>query len=269
TWHAAVGFKAIGYSRYGKESSPFPIACCHKRYTYAVVATEKLVDIYAERFGLSKERFLPYGMPRLDHFLDADVIGSTKQKVYETYPFLRDKKVILFAPTYRGANQKSAYYPYEKLDYGRIDDYCRKHNAVFFMKMHPFVKNGVVIPEEYKDTIVNGSDYQNINDLYYVSDIMITDYSSCFYEYSLLKRPVLFYTYDRNVYELTRGVHADVAETAPGKVCDTFEELMEALETEDYDLDKTRKFVEDNFGDYAGGSSRKIIEHVILGKDQR
>ena len=60
--------------------------------------------------------------------------------------------------------------------------------------MHPFVKKKMEIPEEYGDTIYDFSQYPNINDLYYVTDILITDYSSNYFEYALMRRPVIFYT---------------------------------------------------------------------------
>ena len=79
--------------------------------------------------------------------------------------------------------------------------------------MHPFVIEDVEIPKEYESRIFNFKDYPNINYLYYITDILITDYSSNYYEYALMNKPMLFYTYDREIYELTRGVHRSVKDT--------------------------------------------------------
>ena len=130
--------------------------------------------------------------------------------------------------------------------------------------MHPFIKEKPPIKDKHKDRIIDLSFYKNINDLYYVTDIMITDYSSAYYEYALLKRPVLFYTYDREIYELTRGVHKSILETAPGKVCDSFDELMQALKNKDYEIEKTIRFSEENFGEYDGKAADRIIDTIIL-----
>ena len=129
--------------------------------------------------------------------------------------------------------------------------------------MHPFVIEDVEIPKEYESRIFNFKDYPNINDLYYITDILITDYSSNYYEYALMNKPMLFYTYDREIYELTRGVHRSVKENAPGKVCDNFDELMHALENETYDFEKSVQFVKDQFGDYDGNAADRTIDLIL------
>lgn len=263
-WHAGEGFKSVGYSRFGKDGSPFPMGSCHKQYTHVITGSEHLVDVFREVFAIEKEAFYPVGMPRLDGFLDKNTISAFKEDFYEKYPYFKSKRIILFAPTYRGAEQKIAYYDYHKLDLKRIYEFCRENDYVFLVKMHPFVKKLISIPEEYDDVIHEFSGYPNINDLYYVTDILITDYSSNYFEYALMEKPVLFYTYDREVYELTRGVHRSIRENAPGKVCDTFDELMQALETGDFEIEKIRMFVKDNFGEYQGNAADRVIDEILL-----
>jgi CDP-ribitol ribitolphosphotransferase len=95
---------------------------------------------------------------------------------------------------------------------------------------------------------------------------LITDYSSAFYEFSILRHPILFFTYDRIIYENVRGVHHRIKDGAPGKVCDTFDELMTALETEDYELEKTISFADDNFPDELDGATDRVIDTVLFGE---
>lgn len=263
-WHAGEGFKSVGYSRFGKDGSPFPMGSCHKQYTHVITGSEHLVDVFREVFGIEKEAFYPVGMPRLDGFLDENRISAFRKDFYGRYPELEDKRIILFAPTYRGAEQKEAYYDYDRIDLTRIYEFCKGNNYVFLIKMHPFVKELISIPEEYSDAVYEFSGYPNINDLYYITDILITDYSSNYFEYALMQRPVLFYTYDREIYELTRGVHRSIRENAPGKVCDTFDELMQALTDGDFEEEKIKKFVEDNFGEYQGNASDRVIDEILL-----
>lgn len=261
-WHAGEGFKAVGYGRFGQAGSPRPTETCHKMYDYAITGSKRLVGVYSEVFGIPEERILPLGMARLDGFLDEHVIEEKTSEFYSAHPECKGKKLILFSPTFRGPNQAVAYYDYDKLDMDSIYDFCGDE-YIWAFKMHPFVKQSPPI-EKYSDRIIDLGDYKNINDLYYVTDIMITDYSSAYYEYALLKRPVLFYTYDRVVYENIRGVHKSVKETAPGKVCDSFEELMAALRNKDYELEKTIKFNEENFGEYDGHAADRIIDTILL-----
>lgn len=261
-WHAGEGFKAVGYCRFGKDGSPFPVGSCHKQYDYVLTGSRKLVKVFAEVFGIEEEAFLPVGMPRLDGFLDENKIADFCREFYEQYPKLKGKKVILFAPTYRGASQGKAYYDYTWLDLKEIYEFCGE-KYVFMVKMHPFIREAIQIPTEYSDRIVDFTEYPNINDLYYITDLLITDYSSNYFEYSLMQKPVLFFTPDRELYELSRGVHRSVKESAPGKVCDTFSEMMDAMRNEDYEVEKIYQFVKDNFSNYDGNATDKVIEHIF------
>ena len=264
-WHAGEGFKSVGYSRFGKPGSPHPTASCHKQYDYVVTGSKRLIHVYSEVFGLPEDRFFPIGMARLDGFLDPEKIKSFKDSFYDEYPMAKNKKLILFCPTFRGVGQSVAYYDYHHLDFKRIYDFCGEE-YVWAFKMHPFVTEKPPIPEEYKDRILDLSKVENINDLYYVTEIMIPDYSSAYFEFALMEKPVLFFTYDREAYELTRGVHKSVKDEAPGKVCDSFDDLMKALETRDYDYEKTRAFREANFSNYDGNAADKIIDSILLNK---
>ncbi len=266
-WHAGEGFKAVGYCRFGKKGTPFPIEHCHKKYDYVITGSKHLVTIFEEVFALPEERFLPLGMARLDGFLDSKKIETFREQFYTEYPKLKEKKIILFAPTFRGTGQKTAHYDYDQLDYHQIYEFCGD-KYIWAFKMHPFIKQAPIIPEEYADRMIDLSEYKNINDLYYITDLLITDYSSNYFEYALMKKPVLFFTYDREKYELIRGVHRSVKESAPGKVCDSFEEMMTALKHKDFEVEKIYQFVEDNFKEYDGKASDKAIDQIILKKNK-
>ena len=266
-WHAGEGFKSVGYSRFGKEGSPFPSGSCHKAYTWALTGAPNLVKVYEEVFGIEKEAFLPLGMARLDNFLDKERMERFKEDFYKQWPSFKNKQIILFAPTFRGAGQKDAWYDYSRLDLKRIYDYCG-NDTLFVVKMHPFVSEPMPIPHTYADRIYDFSSYPDINKLFYITNILVTDYSSNYYEFSLLKRPIVFYTYDREFYELTRGVHRSVLSHAPGRVCDSFEELMTVLENKDYCIEKTCQFVTENFGTYDGHASDKIIDKILLNEGE-
>lgn len=262
-WHAGAGFKAVGYCRFGKSGSPYPITSVHKNVTYGVVGSKKLTEVFEEVWGIDKKSILPYGMARLDNFLDKENINNFKEEFYKEYPNLKDKKIILFSPTYRGVGQATAYYDFSKLNFKEIYEFCGEE-YVFLIKLHPFITEMPDISKKYSDRIIDFSSYKNINDLYYITDIMITDYSSCYYEFSLMKRPILFYTYDRCLYELSRGVYQNIKDSAPGKVCDSFEELMDSLKNKDYNLDKTIEFVKDNFDIFDDKASERIIKNILL-----
>ena len=228
-WHAGVGFKSVGYSRFGF-GGPEPYNSCHRKYDYAIVGEENLIPVYEEVFGIDKKKILPYGLARMDYFLDKNKIEKTTNKLYNAHPELKNKKVILFAPTFRGRRQSKAYYPYEMLDLSRIYKLCEEQNYIFIVKMHPFVKQNIEIPEEYSSLIKDFSSYTDINDLFYVTDILITDYSSNVYEFSKLNRPILLYAFDLDNYQLVNKVHRSVNEYEFARVCKTFDELINNIE---------------------------------------
>ncbi len=266
-WHAGVGFKSVGYARFGISGSPDPFSSGHRSYTYALVGNEHLRDIYSEVFGIEEEALLATGMPRLEHFLDDDVVEAATTKLQDKYPWLTKGRVLLFAPTFRGTGQLTAFYPYEAyFDFKRLYEMLERTNSYFIFEMHHFIVYKPVIPKEYRDRIIDLSD-ESFNELCYVSDVLITDYSSCFYDYQLLKRPVVFYVPDKVTYSATRGVQRSIDEMAPGQICESFDELLEVLETESYQEKKPDVSSLDRCIEGGMLATDRVIDTILLGKD--
>ena len=200
----------------------------------------------------------------MDEYLNPEYKKATVEKLYSEYPMCKGKEVILFAPTYRGKNKATAHYPYELIDFDKLYNLCGDRYVVLF-KMHPWVAEGVPIPEEYKDKFVDVGKYPNINDLFYFTDLLITDYSSNIFEYSLMKKPMLFFAFDEIQYSFSRGFHRDYEESAPGKIVHTFDELLKAIANEDYDYEKVQKYVDLHFDYIDSGASDRVIDWLILG----
>ena len=112
-WHGAGAFKKFGYSR--KDISNVHPA--YKKYTKAIVSSDDIVECYAEAFGITKDKVKATGIPRTDIFFDEQYINQKKEELYKEYPVLKEKKVILFAPTYRGTPfSAEANYDFKQLD---------------------------------------------------------------------------------------------------------------------------------------------------------
>lgn len=266
-WHAGVGFKSVGYARFGITASPDPYNSGHRRYTYALVGNKYLRDIYSEVFGIEKEALLATGMPRLDYFLDEEGIEAARAELIEKYPWINEGRVITFAPTFRGSGQRSAYYPYQTfLDMERLFKMCEETNSYFVFEMHHFIKQLPEIPEEYQSRLIDLSD-ESLDKLYHVTDVLVTDYSSCFYDFLLLEKPVVFYTPDRIEYSVTRGVQRPVDQMAPGKVCDTFDQFISTLETRDYADVAPDPSCIDRALERSGLASDRVIDTILLGRD--
>ena len=262
-WHAGAGFKGVGYSRWGHFGCPGPFSC-HRQYTYSIAGSSNIAPFFSEQFGILDEQVIPTGMPRMDQFLNKENRRDVTEKLYELLPEAIDKKVVLFAPTYRGQNRKNAYYPYEIIDFEALYQYCLDFNTVIIFKMHPWVAESVPIDNKYKERFFDLNQYKNINDLFYITDVLITDYSSSMYEYSLMRKPMLAFSFDKVQFATSRGFHRNYDENIPGKICEKFDELICALRTNDYEFEKNEKYLKEHFKYVDDQNSDRVIDWLIL-----
>jgi len=261
-WHAGSGFKSVGYSRFGRYLS-LDLDNAHRKYTYAIAGSSYLSHVYAEVFGIEEDSVIPTGLPRIDRFLDQGRADSVVDGFFDDNPQFRGKRIVLFAPTFRGRGIRDAYYDYAMLDMDALYEACGDDTVVLFRKHH-FIPEPVPIKPEHRDRFFDFSTFPDANDLLLITDVLITDYSSIIYEFSLLDRPMLFFAYDRVVYEVTRGFHRDYKETAPGKVCETSAELIDALRNEDYEMERLERFRAENFDVIDGHASDRVIDQLVL-----
>lgn len=260
-WHAGAGFKSSGYSRWGNSGCPGPVNC-HRQYKYGIAGSKRIAHFFSEVFGINEEQVLPTGMPRMDEYLDPEYKEEKTIRLHQEFPMINDKKVILFAPTYRGKNRSDSYYPYELIDFDRLYEFCGDEYVVIF-KMHPWVPDAVPIKKEHKDRFIDLNKYPNINDLFYITDLLITDYSSSIFEFSLMHKPMLFFAFDKIQYAFSRGFHRDYETAAPGKVCYTFDEVMRALETGDFEEEKVEEYVRIHFDYTDPHACDRVIDWII------
>ncbi len=261
-WHACGAFKTFGFSRLGKPDSPKQSSPNHRMYDFTTVSSAGIVKYYAEGFGISDEKVLPTGIPRTDIFFDKKYESEVKERFYSRYPSLKNKKIILFAPTFRGAGQKSAFYPVPAFDPDLFYEKLGKDYAVI-IKLHPFCEERFDIKPEYSDCVVDLSEEDEINDLLFVTDILITDYSSCIFEASLLGIPMLFYAYDLYQYISERDFYSDFETFVPGKIVFTQDELASAVLKGDFEEEKIPGFREKFFSQTDGKSSRRVADKVL------
>jgi len=260
-WHAGVGFKAVGYARFGKPGSPDALASGHRRYDYVIVGSTPLIPVYQEVFALPEERFLPLGLPRIDSFLADNAAREAEDDLLARHPEFEGKRRILFAPTYRGTGQAEAFYPADALDLKEIFEFCGD-NTVFLVKLHPFIKDALTIPADYAGRIFDVSS-EDLKGLLPCADALVTDYSSIIYEYSLLDRPMYFFAFDLEEYQGERGFHWDYEQIAPGTVCRTLDDLLAALQAKDGSRDKRAVFRVLGFDHLDAHNTDRLIDTIL------
>lgn len=240
-WHACGVFKLFGLSELGVTPLLEQSTANHRNYSAVVCSGKKLVPFYSEAYGISASSVRPAGVPRTDIFFESGYRKRTRERLFEQYPALRGRRVVLFAPTFRGSGNKTAYYPMERFP---IEDLIEKlpEDVIFLIKNHPFVKDRMNVAPKYSDRILDLSDGENINDLLFVTAALVTDYSSVIFEAALLRIPMLFYAFDLEDYLRERDLYFDFAAFAPGEIVQQKADLaggisrmLENGETERYD----------------------------------
>ena len=262
-WHAVGTFKTFGYSRVGKSGGNFFNTRSHRNYTKVYVSANNDIPYYAEAFGIKEKNVIPTGVPRTDVFFNKNYEEKVKAELYNIYPQIKNKNIILFAPTFRGNGHNSAYYPFFKIDFAKLAKYCEDTNSIVLFKMHPFVRNQLKFPSQYNKYFIDVSNYREVNNILFVTDILISDYSSLVYEFSLFNKPMLFYAYDLEDYVSKRDFYEPYTEFVPGKIVKDFDTLIQSLYDKDFEEEKIPKFIEKHFKYTDGRSSERLVNHVF------
>lgn len=269
-WHGAGAFKKFGYSRQDKTKSWKDKINGHRNYTKAMVSADQIRWCYAEGFGMDIENVKATGMARTDIFFNQEYIRQKREELYQEYPYLKDKKVILFAPTYRGVSLKHSYYDYEELDVEKIYQEFANENYIFLFKWHPghyyqMQKQGI-IPydlEKYENFFYDFSDKRDINELLLITDVLITDYSSVIFDYALLNKPVVYFVYDYDVYQQDRGLYFELEDYIYGDTAKTSEELIDAIQNAKVLEDKRETFMKKFMSKCDGNATRNTCEWIF------
>ncbi len=263
-WHAAGAIKRFGLhdptiqSRSARAHKRF--RAVYQRFTDVVIGSDQMGDIFKQAFDLTESQLLRTGVPRTDFFFDHKRVEHAVELVTEKYPQIEAKKVILYAPTFRDSEIGSAGL---HLDLGAL--YQAFHGThVILLRLHPAVRRGFSI-EGYSDFIIDVSSYPNMNDLLVVADYLISDYSSIPFEFSLLNRPMIFYSYDLDDYVDERGFWVDYEANMPGPVVTSTDGLIEQISVDQFDLAKVEQFSK-LWNTYSTGQSAKLLVDRIYQK---
>lgn len=261
-WHASGAFKTMGFSRTGKPGGPGPRSKAHRNYTSVIVSSPQIRHNWAEAFGIPIDRVHATGIPRTDPFFDTAFVDRTATQVRVSLGLSDSKKLILFAPTFRGNGQLTAHYNFEWIDWKELADQLGDE-YVFGVKMHPFVSD--TQPDLFRDErFFDLTRFTDTNALLMAADILITDYSSIIFDFSLLRKPVIFFCPDLDEYVASRDFYYPFSEYTYGPVARSSEELTSALNSvESIDSDLT-KFLDQFTGACDGKSTQRVVEEIIL-----
>ena len=262
-WHAIGSFKTIGFSRKrANQEEHRRTSRAHRGYTHVIVSADVDKPHYADAFNMPEDRIFATGIPRVDGFLNEESLAQARRAFFERFPQARGKRVIVFAPTFREDDIRKATYDFSQLDFAGIADYCRKSNALFMLKFHQYTHGFAGVPAGMEDVIVLADGIREVNDLLPAADLLITDYSSVLYEAALIDVPTVFFPYDLDYYEQTRGFYEPYESFVPGPIVRTPEDLVAELS---YAGDQARidAFKRRHFAHFDNHSSDRVVDLVL------
>lgn len=267
-WHACGAFKKWGYStldlKWGgsrKDMLRFPM---HNTYTDVFVSSQDVIPCYAEAFGCDSKIIKALGTPRTDIYFDKDFVGGARNELLKQFPEIGNRKIILYAPTFRGNSPEQSYND-NQLDYSRLrEEFADEY--VLALKLHPFTAKKCKLSDADKEkygSFVFDVSALPIETCLCAADLLIADYSSLIFEYALLDKPMLFYAYDLEEYDRDRSFYYDYRSFVPGKIVTTNDEIINAVKSGDFETDKIPAFREKFMSACDGNSTKRIAEYCL------
>ena len=245
-WHGVGMFKKVGYSTldskaFGPNAKYREEFNQYKNYSYVTIAAPEQAWLFEDAMHISRDSGIlaPVGISRTDQFYDPDYKQESLERLYDICPGAKGKKIIVYAPTFRGTvnNAKAP----DELDIDAMAE-AFSDEYVLLIKHHDVCKdNRKPLPEKWNESFVydmNAKKGVGIERLLDIADVCITDYSSIAFEYSIMEKPIIFFAYDLEDYIDERGMYFNYDEITPGPVCKTTGEIIDYIKALPGSFDK-------------------------------
>lgn len=248
-WHSLAAIKKFGYQTLNtdKDKKIAKVMCMHKNYDAIVSGSNEMTKHFSKAFNYPESKFITCGLPRIDYLLDTE--KDNKKKVYKEYPELKNKKIVLYVPTFR---------TYDEYKFDEIIDTYKDSDYTLIIKKHE--RSKVDIDEKYTYPKVSSLE------LLSVADYVITDYSAIAVEASILNKPLYLYIYDLDLYNKYEGVNIDLYKELPGYVFDDIKDIKKSMDKNNYDMKKLDKYRKKYVTNIDGTSTKKLVDYIIGGK---
>ena len=266
TWHGGGAYKRVGLSRreipliekWSREHGK-------KKIDLFLSASQETTRASATENYHYEGEVLKCGLPRNDFLLDNELTKEIQEKVKNELKV--QGYVVLYAPTYRMKEEN----PGTIISFSEVVDALERRvgKKVFILvRAHRF--NHAICEAENNNTVIKDvSDYPDMQELLCAADMLITDYSSCIWDFALLERPCLLYVPDLEEYRKDDRGFCTPIEEWPGNICQNVNELSKTIETLDVEecAVKARKHLE-TLGSYENGTAtqqvcNKIVEYCF------
>ena len=215
TWHG-IPIKTVGNEAEGRKDYDFSYI------DYFCISGDYETEVYKRSFNVTERQLLKSGMPRNDALYNTteEEIRSLKEKMGLSL----DKKVILYAPTWRDSKDGGKSYQIKPpIDLALWEKELGDRYILLF-RTHPYTNE--LLGVDFNDFVIDCTNYPNINELMKVSDILISDYSATIFDYSILERPIICFAYDLEEYSKERGFAMDIRAEMPGGIAETERDVI-------------------------------------------
>ncbi|TAH71161.1 MAG: hypothetical protein EWM47_04675 [Anaerolineaceae bacterium] len=261
-WHGTGTIK-----KFGQDVNSGRLKVLEKRanrnITHLIVNNKQTAKLYAKVFGVDLDRVYPVGLPKTDDIfnrmqrINRDKTNAEKNIIYEKYNLPMEKKLILYAPTFRDMNLGS------DAVLKHVEEMARKlpMNYILGLRLHPYVAR--MAQKLHIDNVCDLSGERSLSLLMMASDLLITDYSSIIFEFCITKKPMIFFAYDLDDFTSSgRGFYNDYVSYVPGPIARNSKEVIDIINEEEFSLDMIQSFNRDNFPNLDGKATERIIELI-------
>ena len=217
-------------------------------------------EIFARLFAVSKQDILLSDLPRNDNLLKYS--ETSKAKIRASLGIPDDKRIILYAPTFREYDRNGANSCYLNPPIS-IEKWRKKLSAEYVVLFRAHYEIIDVLGIKDGDFMKNVSGYHRLNDLIAVSDILISDYSSIYFDYSITGKPMLNFSYDYETYLANRGLYLDLKDALPCNINYTEDTLLDEIVS--LDIERYRSATDafrKRFAPFAGNACNVVIDKI-------
>lgn len=226
TWHGSLGIKKVGFDvNPTKEEAWMDLAKKEAMMVDFLISNSDFENNVYRGIFWGQGKSLLFGHPRNDVFFKEN--KNIREKVYKSLGISLDKKLILYAPTFRDDKDLTCY----NMDYNKvIQDFEKKfgEECVLCVRFHPWALSSCEHLFANNNKIINGNKYEDIQELMVATDFMITDYSSCIFDFMLTRKPAFIYASDIEKYNNERGFYYSL-DTTPFPIATNMEDFSKNI----------------------------------------
>lgn len=256
-WHAMGKLKQSGYQTLGKKDGRNPkmarVLNMHKNYDLVVAGAKSWNFAYCSSFNITEDKLWNIGLPRAAHIYNN--YKKIRTKIYKKYPELKNKKIILYSPTFRVSKKSSTEELIKNIDYD---------NYILIITSHPKHILNIDNPNIYTNSKLK----INIYELLTICDYFITDYSSLAVEAAAINKKTYYYLYDYEDYIKTNGLNLDPLKEFPKITFKNGKKLIENLNNNQYDIESFKQFKKKYLPKDFEQATKKLVNYIIENMEQ-